>query len=216
MVELYFLVKIHTSFKGNSTTMFSNNTANEGGAVVLYYNSFISFELNSITVFRSNNASYGGAIIADSQCSVTFDNDSTVFFNNNTATFGGAIFSTHSCKIIVKGTFIVLFDDLPAKWCNNACLLAEKNAFTIENDGIIWCNSPETFICLSNKCYCKNLKDMLTSIADNEVINITEKAVVLSSVIDINSHNISIIGHNNPAVICVNGSGSVAVHEQLL
>ena len=40
------------------------------------------------------------------------------------------------------------------------------------------------------------------------MVNITDKVLVLSSVINLNnSNNISIIGHNNPTVICVNDSG---------
>lgn len=55
--------------------------------------------------------------------------------------------------------------------------------------------------------FCKDLGKKLGSVKNNQVVIITDKVVVLSSVIHISSCNTSIIGHGNPTVICLNDSG---------
>ena len=63
-------------------------------------------------------------------------------------------------------------------------------------------------ICLSKKCNCSKLEDLLDGLKNNALVNITD-TVTLYSVIQLgNLNNISIIGYNNNIiVICVNGGG---------
>ena len=201
----------HISFKENSTTVFANNIVYNSGTVYAENNCHISFEENSTTVFSNNTAEYGGAMMANYQCGITFDNNAAVFFNNNTAkTRGATIYSTHDPEVTAKGNFSVTFNNLPARWCSNICLpySGGSDAVIVDSNGIVWCNNPNTFNLTSNKYYCRNLRDILASAKDNQLINITDKVLVLSSVIKLNnSNNISIIGHNNPTIFCINDSG---------
>ena len=201
----------HISFKENSTTVLANNNAYNSGTVYVENNCHISFGENSTTVFSNNTAEYGGAILAYYECGITFDNSAAVFFNNNTAkTSGTTIYSTHDSKVTAKGNFSVMFNNFPARWCSNICFpySGGSDAVIVDSNGIVWCNNPNTFNLISNKYYCRNLRDILASAKDNQLINITDNVLVLSSVINLNnSNNISIIGHNNPIVICVNDSG---------
>ena len=105
-----------------------------------------------------------------------------------------------------------MFNNLPAQWCFNTCLKHPSevsDAINIDSSGLVWCGNQKAFICLSNKCHCNNLEDTMVSVRDNQEVKITEDIVVLSSTIHINSSNISIIGHNNPTVMCTNNSGLV-------
>ena len=201
------------SFEGNSTTEFSNNTADNGGAIFCHNNIYISFEGNSVTQFSNNTADLsGGAVFAGNQCGITFDSNSTVFFTSNTAAFDTTILCNYNSKITVKGNSSFMFNDLPAQWCFNTCLKHPgevTDVITIDSSGMVWCGNQKAFICLSNKCHCNNLEDTMVSVRDNQVVNITGDIVVLSSTIHINSSNISIIGHNNPTVMCTNNSGLV-------
>ena len=141
---------------------------------------------------------------------MTFDNNSTVFFTSNTAAFDTTILYNYNSKITVKGNSSFMFNDLPAQWCSNTCLKHPgevSDAITIDSSGIIWCGNQKAFVCQSNKCHCNNLEDTMVGVRDNQVVNITDDIVVLSSTIYINSSNISIIGHNNPTVMCVNHGG---------
>ena len=203
----------YISFEGNSATEFSDNTAKIcGGAIYSSNNVNISFEGSSTTKFSNNTAFMmnGGALFAADQCRMTFDNNSAVFFTNNTAGFDTTILYTYNSKIIVKGNSIYIFNDFPVQWCLKACLKypsKESDAITIDSNGMVWCSNQQAFTCLSDKCHCKNLEDTIVSIRDNQVVNITDDVVVLSSVIQLHSSNISISGHNNPTVICVNHGG---------
>ena len=204
------------SFKGNSTVEFINNTAADyGGAIFSHSNVFLSFEGNSIAQFSNNTSDKnGGAVFASSQCRITFNNNSTVFFTSNTASFDTTILCNYNSKITVKGNSSFIFNDLPAQWCFNTCLKypdEERDAVTIDSSGMIWCSNQKVFICQSNKCHCNNLEDIIVNVRDNQIVNITDDIVTLSSAIHINSSNISIIGHNNPTVMCVNHSG-LALH----
>ena len=196
------------SFGGKSSTILNDNTASYGGAISNENNCDVSFEDISTTVFSNNTATGGGGIFVDNQCGITFDNNSAVFFNNNTATFGTTVYFIHGSRIKAKGNFSATFNNLPAKWCSNTCLpyAGQDDVAKIENNGIIWCSNLKIFICLSIKCYCKKLEDVFSSAKDHQIVNILDNAVVLSSDIELrNVDNISIIGYNNPYIICING-----------
>ena len=233
------------SFQENSNTVFSNNTAhNAGGGMLIYYSSNIFFQENSNTVFSNNTADYGGGIIiidssniffqkksftvfsnntahtgtidAQKNCRITFDDDAIVTFNMK---FGVTVFSDGSSKIIAQDNFSVIFNDHSAKWCNNTCLPYDGrfDSTAIDSDGIVWCNNQRGIYCVSDKCDCKNLEDILNdATVDNYTslhVTISDDVVLLSSLVSLDSANILIMGHNNPTVLCVNG-GRFQVIEQ--
>ena len=204
------------SFEGNSVTGFSNNTADLGGAILCFNNAYIYFEGNSTTMFSNNTADETGrAVFATYKCRMIFDNNSAVFFTSNTAAFDATILYNYNSKIIVKGNSSFIFNDLPAQWCINTCLKypgEESDAVTIDSSGMVWCSNQQTFTCHSDKCHCKNLEDTMVSVRDNQLVNLTDGIMVLSSVIRLHSSNISIIGHSNPTVICVN-HGGLKLHD---
>ena len=199
----------HMYCRGNAITMFSNNTANSGGAIYSYYKTYTSFLDNSTTLFTNNSAAeYGGAIVLYLQCGIAFGDNSTVTFNNNNATFGATVFANSNSTIISKDDTNLFFNNLPARWCHNKCLAytGQGDVVAVDDTGLIWCSNQKLLRCLSSKCYCKNLENILrTNINYNNLVNISDNAVVLSSAFELPHTDISIIGHNNPTVICVNG-----------
>ena len=190
----------HISFKENSSVVFNNNTANDyGGALCFTKDSNIAFEDNSIVVFNNNIANLGGAVFAKYSCDITFSDNSTITFTNNRATFSATVSSN---KITTTGNPTVIFNGHSLKWCNSTCLPYTGSGVTIDRNGIVWCNDPESFICLTKKCHCNKLEDLLDDIKSNTLVNITN-TVTLSSVIPLRDlSNISIVGHNDIVVIC--------------
>ena len=193
----------------NAITLFSNNTANSGGAMYSYYKTQTSFLNNSTTLFNNNSAAeYGGAIVLYVQCEITFGDNSTVTFNNNNATFGATIFSNSNSTIVSTDDTNLFFNDLPARWCHNKCLsyTGQGDVVTVDNTGLVWCSNQKLLRCLSSRCYCKDLENIIrTGINYNSLVNISDNVVVLSSAFDLPHTDITIIGHNNPTVICLNG-----------
>ena len=209
-------------FEGNSVTEFSNNFAFHGHAIHSQLNSYISFRGDSTIVFSNDikclYSDYKSARSCKKGSSMEFTYNAANYSRNilskvNIATISATIFCARNSKIIIKGHSSIIFKNISVKWCAGVCLPypGEIDAVLIDSNGIVWCNNLKAFNCLSDKCYnnCKDLKKILNTdrIKDNKLINITDEIVVLSSVIDINSHNFSIIGHNNPTVLCVNDSG---------
>ena len=194
--------------EGSSTTMFINNAANHGGGIYATNLVAVLFRENSTTMFTNNTAHDLGTVYVQNECNIIFDNNSSVTF---TATSGVTVFSDSSSKIIAQDDFSVIFNDLSAKWCNSTCLSYTDhfNSIVVDSDGMVWCNNHKGIYCLSSKCYCKNLEDILQSSDTNDStqlhVNISDKVVVLSSSFQLQGEDISIIGHNNPTVLCVNG-----------
>ena len=216
---IYIQFSSNIIFKGKSNTIFSHNAAKYGGDIYITYSSNIFFQEKSTTVFSNNinTAYYTGAIHTKDNCSVTFDDSATVVFN---VTDGVTVFSERSSKIIAQGNFNVIFNDHLAKWCNSICLpfIDYYDATAIDSDGIVRCSSQRGFYCLSSKCHCKNLEDMLPKADINDFklplhAVISENVVLLSSQLELGNHNISIIGTNNPTVLCVNGGGLIFLSE---
>ena len=203
-------------FQGNSNIVFSNNTADDGGGISSELYSHISFQGNSTTVFSNCFTYYTGTIDAKSNCSITFDDNATVTFD---VLFGKTVFSERSSKIIAQGNYSVTFNDHSAKWCNNTCLpyTGYLDSTVIDRDGIVWCNNQRGIYCLSDKCNCKNLEDILHAADINAStplhINISDEVVLLSSLVFLIKADISIMGHNNPTVLCTN-SGRLEVSLQ--
>ena len=207
---IYIKLNSNIFFQEDSNAMFNNNTADYGGGICIVDSSNILFQQKSSTVFSNNTAHYTGTIDAQKDCSITFDDNSTVSFN---VTFGMTVFSDSSSKIKVHDYFSVTFSGYSAKWCNNICLPynGRLDSTAIDSDGIVWCNNQRGIYCSNNKCNCKNLEDIIPHATDIQPstplhVNISDEVVILSSLVLLyNIVNISIIGHNNPTVLCVNG-----------
>ena len=197
-------------FIGNSTTVFTNNTATDNGGAIYSLTANVSFEGFSAVTFRDNVAEYGGAVFGEYSSNITFSDNSTVTFTDNNANFGATLFFNFNSKIIDIKNAVVIFNDLSAKWCTNTCLpytgQGGSDVITTDGNGIVWCSDQETFICTSsNNCVCNKLENLLDSLESNTLLNITD-TVTLSSVKQLSYlNNISITGHNNITVICVDG-----------
>ena len=205
---IYSSLITYTSFLDNSTALFSNNTANSGGVIYSYYRAYTSFLNNSTILFSNNSAAeYGGAFFLHLQCGITFGDNSTVTFNNNNARFGATVFANSNSTIISKDDTNLFFNNLPARWCHNKCLsyTGQGDVVTVDDTGLVWCSNQKLLRCLSSKCYCKNLENILQTDINYNLVNISDNVVVLSSTFKLPETDISIIGHNNPTVICVNG-----------
>jgi len=233
---------VHVTIKGNSNVMFNNNEASEGGAVHCYFSMMVFRENSTVTFidnkatngenlflqycdikyvencmvkFINNIATDSDrAVYAEDQSDITFDDNSTVTFTNNKVAFGASVYSYRNSKIIVKGNSTIIFNDLFAKWCANTCVkyTDQNDVITIDGTGTVWCSDQKAFICLSEKCHCNKLEDILADTKSHTPVNIKESKVALSSVIRIPHHyNISIIGHNNLTINCAN-KGALIIH----
>ena len=133
-------------------------------------------------------------------------------FNDNNATIGATIFSSRGSTIISQDNTNLFFNDLPARWCYNKCLpyTRQGDFVTVDNTGLAWCSNQNLLFCVSCRCYCKDLENILQTNRHN-LVNISDNVVVLSSSFFVSktARIISIIGHNNPTVICVNGGGLI-------
>jgi len=150
------------------------------------------------------------AVYAEDHSDITFDDNSTVTFTNNKVTFGASVYSYDNSKIIVKGNSTVIFNDLLSKWCANTCVpyTGQNDVVTIDITGTVWCSDQKAFMCLSEKCHCNKLEDILANYHTFD--NIRDSKVTLSSVYRVPcSSRISIIGHNNLTVNCANKSGLI-------
>ena len=194
------------SFEGNSFTQFTSNTAKYGGVMNSYYNSFTSFKGNSTTVFGNNIAlSYGAVMHTQMNSDITFDGSSKINFANDKTTNGKTVNCSQNSKVIAKGHSSVIFNSVSVKWCNNICPPDfNNNVVTIDSHGIVRCSYQGGFTCQMKKCNCSEFERDLNS----DSLIIVKGAVTLSSVVSFtNLTNISIVGHNNPFVYCVNGGG---------
>ena len=217
---IYAYYNSHVSFKDNSTTEFSNNRAyGEGGAIYSYYSSIVSFEDSSATIFSNNNAlSNNNAITFRKSGHIMFDGNCNVSLINNKSTDGGIVYPISSigkCEITARGNSTITFNDQSAKWCANACLPYSGEDFydvRIDNTSVIWCRNQSNLICHGRNCQCKNLEEATRDITNNSLLTLSDN-VRLSSAFNLNIfQNISIIGQNNPIVICVNGGGLQLEH----
>ena len=205
---IYIDLYSNISFQGNSSTVFSNNSADYGGGIYIIDSSNIFFQNKSTTVFSNNTAHYTGTIDAQNNCTITFDHNAGITFN---VTFGMTVFSESSSKIIAQGNFSVIFNNHSAKWCNNTCLPYDGrfDSTVIDSDGIVWCNNQRGIYCVSDKCNCKQLEDILNNASIDSYpylhVNISDDVVLLSSLVSLKNADILIMGHNNPTVLCVNG-----------
>ena len=111
---------------------------------------------------------------------------------------------------MASGNFTVIINFLQAKWCTNACIPytgQSNDTVLIDYNGLVWCSNKKAFVCLSRKCHCMKLEDIMVPTTKVLITHITDK-VVLSSAISLNYlEHISIIGNNKLIVLCINGKG---------
>ena len=81
-----------------------------GGTIYSENNGCISFQENALTVFSNNIADYGAAILLFSNSKITFKDNSMVIFNNNTAQICGVLASVLFSSIIYNGNTKVSYD----------------------------------------------------------------------------------------------------------
>ena len=82
------------------TSIFSNNSAESGGAIVTFDNVVLTF--NGTNNFTGNSANLdGGAIYIDTNISLNFTGTSS--FSSNSAMEGGAITANHNTTLIFNG-----------------------------------------------------------------------------------------------------------------
>ena len=211
------------SFQENSYTVFSGNNADDGGAIFSGDNSSIFFNGYSTSEFRNNIADYGGAVLAKLNSNITFSDKSTITFTYNRASFGATIYSTNKSNIIAKQNTTLIFDNILAKWCNNACLhyTGQDGTVVIDENGIVWCSDQKQFNCLIEACFCRKFEESVNKyeLFNSNIVNITDRVMTLSSVIMITEIKLAtkpgrqknlIIGHNL-TVICING-GRFKIH----
>ena len=102
-------------FSGNSTTLFSSNTATRGGVVCSLRKSSISFHEDSTVNFSHNIGTEGGALYLEDDVGVSFDGNTSVIFTNNSAETGGAIYARMECYIVFDVNSQVNFSGNRAK-----------------------------------------------------------------------------------------------------
>ena len=139
---LYCVANCITSFEANSTTLFSNNTAQLGGAILSNNNSIIYFEGNATTVFHNNNAySVGGAINTNVYSNVSFAGNSITVFNNNSAVNGGAIICFDYSNIHFEKNSTVVFSNNTAHDNGGAILTIYHCNITFDGNSTVTFNS---------------------------------------------------------------------------
>ena len=83
---------------------------------------------------------------------------------------------------------------------------------TIDTGGIVRCSDQKAFQCLSMNCYCEKLEDLLVDIKSDTEVNIKDKATFSSIIVLKHYDNISIVGHDNFTVICINDNQLTVVN----
>ena len=208
ITEFYHNIAIRPS---EDPSFIFHNPYNDGGAIYSANSSHIIFGGKSSTIFHNNVADHrGGAIFTENYNVIRFCDNSTVIFNKNKAKFGATVHSTANSKIMATGDFTVIVNGLQAKWCTNACMPytgQSNDAILIDSNSVVWCSNKKAFVCLSKKCHCMRLEDIMVTTTKVLITNVTDK-VVLSSAISLNYlENISIIGNNKLIVLCINRKG---------
>ena len=113
-------------------------------------------------------------------------------------------------------TFPIVHQNRKFDFFSSVCLPYTDNnqdIIAIYSNGIIMCSHQEGFICqlIKSKCNCNEFS---RDFRNNSMINITDTVILSSTVSFNNLNNILIIGHNNPFVYCVNGSGLASLHSK--
>ena len=121
----------YITFEGNSSPVFSKNSAHNGGAIYSYEYSYVIFEGNSSPVFSKNTAHNGGAIYSYEYSYVIFEgNSSPVFSKNYVMENGGVIYSYNNSFIIFEGNSSPVFSRNAAIG-NGGVIYSYNNSFII-------------------------------------------------------------------------------------
>ena len=107
----------NANFSGNSTVIFSNNTAKQGGAVCFEgkYQQKI-FQSSTNVTFIHNEAIEGGAVYLSSSSDIIFTDIAIVNFCNNTVSLsGGAISSLNNSNVWFTGGSTIYFNNNMAR-----------------------------------------------------------------------------------------------------
>ena len=104
-----FTYKGNISFEENSTTEFFDNYSHNSGGAMYTDKSTMYFKENSTTKFSNNIAvAFGGAIYCDKSY-IYFRKSSTAIFNNNTAYYAGGAISLSLAITFFEGESFILF-----------------------------------------------------------------------------------------------------------
>ena len=94
----------------SDSVLFSENTAEQGGAIYAYWkDSAIHFSDNGSVAMCGNSAAYGGAIYADSGSIIDLSNNESVVFSGNSAAYGGAIYAATESTINLANNGSITF-----------------------------------------------------------------------------------------------------------
>ena len=154
---------------------FNNNTASHcGGALQISTASHTSFTGNSVTLFADNRAeNYGGAVCCNISSSVKVEKNSTIFFENNTATFGENFYSNGNSITDIGNTNLKINNNT-ARWYYGGGQFTNINDIIIDANGTVRCNDhKEYYICKYKKCYCEDIEDIPSDVVVIITKNIT-------------------------------------------
>ena len=199
-----------TKFKGNSLVYLNTNrAADRGGAIMSQNTSVVRFEEQSKVTFQDNTATtLGGAIYIVKASCILFTQYSTLLFYNNSAKFGESIYTNYNSFALITTNSTVRFNNNTARWYGD---IPYSNIYgytdvVFDSNGIITCSDQEILpVCIHQKCFCEAIDSVLATLTNNTQIDLSIN-VTLSSIITLSGHvNISIIGHHNPTINCIDG-----------
>ena len=202
------------SFKGNSSTMFSNNTADYyAGAIGIFDCVNMFFGGNSVTTFTDNNSKYGGAIACFYICSISHKGNSHIVFNHNAADY--AIFSNIKCAISFNKNSTVVFSDN----------MADHDGGAVSSDGDISFNG-NSYTEFRDNTANNNGGAMFLhanlTFNDNSIVNFTNNNATIGATILSRGESNKIMEIGNPTVIfndhivnrCTNTYACLPYHDQ--
>ena len=96
-----------------STVAFKNNKATQnGGAIYLQKNSYVTFKGTLTVNFYNNEATLGGAINCNSNSDITCKENPHIIFLQNNAKLGGAIYTVMSNIAIIDNSKLIFTDNI--------------------------------------------------------------------------------------------------------
>ena len=114
----------------------SNKATQNGGAIYLQRNSYVTFEGSLTVKFHNNEATLGGAINCNSNSDITSTEAPNVTFSFNTASLGGAIYIMTS-NITIADNSKLKFTHNIALQDGGALFLDKQFRFTLTGDAVI-------------------------------------------------------------------------------
>ena len=145
-----FTWNVSVTFKGNSQTIFYNNTCNPdglGGALHVD-NSSVTFDENAIVKFNNNRANNAGGLLVVNGSIALFSGDSTIIFHDNKAELGGAVSIMISSTALFEGHSFVTFSDNIGSafgYANGALCLINSTVTFDDNSTVTFNNNKGNF-----------------------------------------------------------------------